>query len=66
LADFVLKLYRRFPPAAASKVIRHIDVQAPDRQHAVEEARKLYADASPEAEFAMLFVKEGDVVWVSD
>lgn len=63
--DFVLKLYRRFPPAAASKVIGRKNFQAGDRQQAIEEARKLYAGAGPGAEFAMLFMKDGDIVWIS-
>jgi hypothetical protein len=66
MGRYVLKLYRRTPPAKASKVTKRIGLEASDKAEAIMKARALYRDDRADAEFAMLFVAGGDLVWVSE
>ena len=66
MQSYVLKLYRRVGTAKASKVIDRAHIGATGAAKAIEQARALFATARGTADFAMLFVKDGDVVWISE
>jgi len=66
MVRYVLKFYKRPPDLNASKVIDRAFFEAPDKETAMRRAKALFDASRETGAFPMLFIENGDVVWISE
>jgi hypothetical protein len=66
MINCVLKFYRRSPGKGASQVVDRAFFEASSKEAAIARARELFDGRDNADTFAMLFVVDGDVMWISE